>query len=425
MSRQSRFLSILAVASVLSGFAGAASAQPTAPAGTSAPPTPSASAAPPAPPAPPAISAPAAAGAAATQRPAAGTAAAGQSLEHAAGLARAGKFKEAIAELEALRKAGKADTRALSLLGTLYVQIKKPNEAMAILHPLIDSSQAEAATLYNAGRAELMLKRPTLAQDYFQRSVALDVASPAARELGLIFAHQGRVVEAYALLRPWSLHYPTDGEALLTAATLAIELERPLEAEQMIAGMKLDDPAIVLLRGKILIEKADGRSAVALLTPLAASHPKGMELEIKRTLAEADLLAGQPKQAEALLAGITGGRPSLALLLAQAQHRGGNPVAALATLKPFADLLPNDPKGAPDPRVAGGVAVEYGRLLAETGHPQDGITFLERATRIEPDRQEVWQALGQALTAAGRKDEALKAEARATALAPPVKPAGQ
>jgi Flp pilus assembly protein TadD len=156
---------------------------------------------------------------------------------------------------------------------------------------------------------------------------------------------------------------------------------------------------------------------VPLLTPLLAKHPPGMEPEVRRTLAEADLLVGQPAQAVTLLDGRTSGHPSLALLLAKAQHQSGGAPAALATLRPFADQLPDDPKGVPDPRIAGEIAVEYGRLLAESGHAPDGIAFLQKATRIEPNSQEAWTALEKALNAAGRKEEAQKAAAQAAALA--------
>ncbi len=343
--------------------------------------------------------------------------AANEPLRRATALARDGKFKEAIAELEAQRKKGGAPQRSLSLLGTLYLQVGKPVEALAVLHPLADAADAEPATLYQAGRAALMLHEVPVAQGYFQRSLALEAASPAARELGLILAHQGKVVDAYALLRPWAVRNTTDGEALLTAAALAIELERPKEAEQMIAGMPQTDPGIVLVRGKILIEKGEGAQAVTLLTPLMAKHPAGMEPEVRRTLAEADLLAGQPAQSVALLDGHTGKRPSLALLLARAQHQSGSAAAAMATLRPFIDQLPAEGSTVPDPRVVGGIVTEYGQLLVETGHVPDGIGFIERATRLEPDKKEVWQALEQALNTAGRKDEAKKAGAKAAALA--------
>jgi tetratricopeptide (TPR) repeat protein len=343
--------------------------------------------------------------------------AANEPLQRATALAKAGKLKEAIAELEAQRKKGGATPRSLSFLGTLYLQVGRTADALAVLKPLADASDAEPATLYQAGRASLTLHQLPAAQGYFQRSLALEPASPAARELGLILAHQGRVVEAYSMLRPWAVRNADDGEALLTAAQLAIELERPQEAEQMIAGMPQNDPAIVLLRAKILVGKGDGKSAVPLLTPLLAKHPPGMEPEVRRTLAEADLLAGQPAQAMTLLDGRTSGHPSLALLLGRAQHLSGSGAAALATLRPFAEQLPDDAKGVPDPRVAGGIAIEYGRLLAESGHAPEGIAFLQKATRIEPNSREAWESLEKALNAAGRKDEAQKAAAQAAALA--------
>jgi tetratricopeptide (TPR) repeat protein len=343
--------------------------------------------------------------------------AADESLQRASTLAKSGKLKEAIAELEAQRKKGGATPRSLSFLGTLYLQVGRAADALAVLKPLADASNAEPATLYQAGRASLTLRQLSAAQGYFQRSLALEPASPAARELGLILAHQGRVVEAYSLLRPWAVRNADDGEALLTAAHLALELERPQEAEQMIAGMPQNDPAIVLLRAKILVGKNDGKSAVALLTPLLAKHPPGMEPEVRRTLAEADLQAGQPAQAAGLLDGHTSGHPSLALLLAKAQHQSGAGAAALVTLRPFVDQLPEDPKGIPDPRVAGGIAAEYGRLLAESGHAAEGISYLQKATRIEPNSRESWEALEKALNAAGRKEEAQKAGAQAAALA--------
>jgi Flp pilus assembly protein TadD len=338
-------------------------------------------------------------------------------LQKAIGLAKAGKFKEAIGELEDMRKKRVASPRALSMLGALYAQVGKPAEALAVLRPLADAPDAEPATLYNAGRAALMLKQPAVAQGYFMRSVALDAASPSARELGLLLAHQGQVVESYRMLRPWSLANPTDGEALLTAAALALLLERPGEAEQMIAGMPQDDPAIVLMRAKILIQKGDGAPAAKLLTPLLMNHPQGMESEIRRALAEADLLVGQPQQAVALLKGKTEGHPSVALVLARAQHNSGDALGGLVTLRPFADRLPEDAKGVPDPRVAAAIAVEYGTLLADAGRAQEAVTVLERATRIEPNRPEPWQALGKVLSATGRKDEGQRAMARATALA--------
>ncbi len=369
----------------------------------------------PAPAAPPAGAPPAAASA-----PATGGATGGQTAEarvsEAASLAAAGKFKEAIAKLEAMRREPGCPPRAVALLGALYLKVNHPKEALAVLRPLAAPADAQPAVLYNAGLAALAVHDVAAAEGYLVRAVRQQPGSPATRELGLLRAHQGRVVEAYSMLRPWSLRNPKDGEALLTAAALALQLDRPEEAEQLIAGMPQDDPAIVLLRGKILVQKGDGKGAVALLTPLLAHHPQGMEPEVRRTLAEGYLAAGQPKPAVDLLKDRVAGHPAVALDLALAQHKSGDVLGALVTLRPFADQLPADAKGLGDPRPATGIAIEYGRLLVDAGRSQEAVTVLEKATHILPQSLEAWQSLSQAYGAAGRRADSQAAAARAEAL---------
>ena len=68
-----------------------------------------------------------------------------------------------------------------SLMGTLYLEVGKPQEAMAVLKPLADAEAAEAAVLYNAGRAALLLNQVPEARTYLTRSVFKQPASPAAR----------------------------------------------------------------------------------------------------------------------------------------------------------------------------------------------------------------------------------------------------
>ena len=338
-------------------------------------------------------------------------------LRDASSLAAAGKFQQAIAKLEPMRHDPSFSPRAQSLLGALYGKVNRPREALEVLRPLADAKDANPAVLYNAGMAALALKQATAAQNYFTRAVAQDPTTPATRELGLILARQGRVVEAYAMLRPWSLRNPTDGEPRLTAAALALQLERPVEAEQMIANMDPNDPGIVLMRAKVLVQKGDGKSAVPLLTPLMTQHPPGMEPEVRRTLAEADVLAGNPAAAVELLKGRVDGHPAVALVLATAQHRNHDVLGALVTLRPFADQLPPDAKGLGDPRPAGKIAIEYGRLLVDAGRSPEGVVMLEKATKILPQNEAAWRALSEAYGAAGRKNESQLAAARAEAIA--------
>ncbi|HEX3529009.1 MAG TPA: tetratricopeptide repeat protein, partial [Thermoanaerobaculia bacterium] len=183
--------------------------------------------------------------------------------------------------------------------------------------------------------------------------------------------------------------------------------------EELLLNLKQDDPAIRLLRGRIQVQKGDGPGALALLEPLLAKHPKGMDLEVRRSLAEAYLLANRPADTVKLLTGKTGNHPALVLLLGRAQHRAGDAAGALATLKPLASKLPADSSKVGDPRPAVGIAVEYGSILVEGGHAAEAVPVLEQATRLYSASKDAWQALGKAYDAVGRKDDAIKARKQA------------
>lgn len=346
------------------------------------------------------------------------------SLQEIGKLIEAGNPAGAAEKLKALQQDPATTAPVLSLVGALYLEINRPQDALAVLQPLAEAEDAVAAVLYNAGRAALLAGDVDAARTYLTRSVLQEPASPASRDLGFLMAREGRVVEAYSMLRPWALQNPADGDARLMAASLALQLERPDAAADLLKGLPETDPAIRLLRGKVLVQKKDGKGAVALLKPLLADHPPGMDLEVRRSLAEAELLAGNAAEAAKLVEPHAASHPSLALLLARAQRQAGNAAAALATLKPLADKLPADASGMGDPRPAASIAFEYATLLEAAGRGQEAGPFFERSTRYYPRNPEAWKGLARTLEAAGRKEDAQKALAQAAEAAkPPVKPA--
>jgi Flp pilus assembly protein TadD len=351
------------------------------------------------------------------QPPAASQPGGDQALEEALKLMQSGDVAGAVQKLETLRESPSASPKALSLLGALYLQVGRPQEALVVLKPLADAEDADPAVLYNAGRAAVLLGEMGLGRDYLRRSVLREPASPAARDFGLLLAREGRGVEAYSMLRPWVLRNPTDLDARLMAASLAVQLERADDAEQLLQGLPEDDPALQLLRGRVRVLRGDGPGALALLKPVLASHPASVDLEVRRAAAEAYLLAGQPAEAVKLLEGKTGVVPSLVLLLGKAQRQAGDAQAAMATLKPLVDKLPEDPNTVPDPRPPAGIAVEYGALLVASGRAAEAVPLFEKATRFNSQSRDAWSGLAQALDAAGRKDEAQQARARAEELA--------
>ena len=329
-------------------------------------------------------------------------------------LAQSGKVKEAIARLERSRAA--LGGRGVSLLGALYLRDNRAADAVKALRPLADRPDAEAAVLYNAGRSLVLAGDVAAGQIYLARSVDKSPDSPARRELGMLLSRQGRVVEAYAMLRPWTLHHADDGDARLVAATLAIGLERPMEAIELLNGLA-DSPAVQLLAARISVLLRDGPDAVKRIEPVLANHPPAIDLEVRRVAAEAYLLASQPAKAVAVLQGKQGSVPALVLLLGRAQRQGGNATAAMATLAPLASRLPDDPKTVGDPRPAAAIAIEYGQLLLGAGKPGEAVTVLQKATRLHPQNEAAWDYFARALEASGRGAESAKARAQAQGLA--------
>ena len=338
----------------------------------------------------------------------------GRALKEAAALAQAGKVAEATARLERDRLL--LDLRGQSLLGALYLQGNRAADALAVLKPLADRSDAEAAVLYNAGRAALLKGDGQAGRVYLARSVDKQPDSPATRDLGLLLAREGQVVEGYRLLRPWTLVHADDGEARMVAASLAITLERPREARELLEGLA-DSPAVRLLAARVRVLEGDGPGALALVQPALAQHPPSIDLEVRRVAAEAYLLAGQPGKAVELLAGKAGKVPSLVLLLGRAQRQAGNAAAAMATLAPLATRIPADPRSLGDPRPAAAIAVEYGELLLSAGKTAEAVPMLQRATQIYPLSEPAWQSLGRALEAAGRGQEGAQARSKGQELA--------
>ncbi|HYN22596.1 MAG TPA: tetratricopeptide repeat protein, partial [Thermoanaerobaculia bacterium] len=196
-----------------------------------------------------------------------------QKVQEAFGLIEKGDANGAIRILEVLHAQKQATPPVISLLGAVYLQEGRPKDALNVLRPLAEGEDADPAVLYNAGRAALAAGDAAAGQRFLERSVAKAPVSPAARELGLLLSRQGRVIEAYRQLRLWALNNADDLEARIIAATLALRLERPADAEEILSGLAEKEPAIQLLRAQARIQRGDGKTALAMLQPIEKDHP--------------------------------------------------------------------------------------------------------------------------------------------------------
>ncbi|HEX5720247.1 MAG TPA: tetratricopeptide repeat protein [Thermoanaerobaculia bacterium] len=323
-------------------------------------------------------------------------------------------FKGVVDLLEPYKAKTTLPPPVFTMLGGAYIELGRFQEAQAILDPIAAGEAAGPPLLFNAARAAFALKQEAKGEAYLQRAAAKSPQSIAARALGLRYGRQGKVLDAYKLLRPWAKEYPDDREARLAAAFCAVELGRgPEEIEELLSGLPQDLPQVSVLRARFLLSQGDPRGAIAMLAPLEAAPPKEVEHDLRWTLGEARVQVGEAAGAVAVLEGHVGDDPELALLLAQAHQQTGSPEKVLATLKPFVDRLPDPAKSDTASRALyASIALEHARALVAGGRWAEAVTVLEKAAALDESSPTIWQVYGQALAGAGRREEAQKALAR-------------
>jgi tetratricopeptide (TPR) repeat protein len=322
---------------------------------------------------------------------------------------QAGDYKAVVELLAPLKPDASSPPPLLTLLGGAYIELGQIAEAQALLDPVAATDAAGPALLFNAARAAFAKKQDEKGEGFLKRAIEKAPASLAARSLGLRYGRQGRIVDAYKLLRPWADAHPDDGDVRLAAAFCAIELRRGAEADALLAGLPETNPQVRLLKGRLLLARGDPRGAIALLSPLQAAPPREIDRDLRWVLGEARMEIGEAAGAVALLEGHAADDPDMALLLAQAYGQTGSPDKVLTTLKPFVDRLP-EPATLDETRraVFAAMALEYGKALIAGARWPEAVTVLEKATALNASNLPAWQVLGQALAGAGRRDEAKK-----------------
>lgn len=111
-----------------------------------------------------------------------------------------GDFAGAIRTLEPLRTAGRADMRALTLLGNTYRQVGRLSESREILYEAVDSGQRHHFPLYGLGRT--LLSNGEYAEAVAVLTEAVTAGAPPVVQLDVIeaFFRAGQTAEARALL---------------------------------------------------------------------------------------------------------------------------------------------------------------------------------------------------------------------------------
>jgi tetratricopeptide (TPR) repeat protein len=144
-----------------------------------------------------------------------------------------GEFAAARDLLQALREDGKADVRALTLLGNTYRQLGQLEDSEAVLSEAVDIRPNHYFPLYGFGRTLLVQGRYSAAVETIQR--ALDNGAEAIVYFDAAEAHyrQGEAEPARALLQQAQPHVQHEPHRALMTAYLLYRLdagERPAAA---------------------------------------------------------------------------------------------------------------------------------------------------------------------------------------------------
>lgn len=333
-------------------------------------------------------------------------------LEKAVSALQAGQWQTAIDFLEPLTRRPDAPPKVRALLGAAYTEADRPQQALAVLEPLLEAQISDPAVLYNAGRAALAVGRIADGERFLEQAAQLAPGSPAARTLGLIRGRQGRTVEAYQLLRPLALADPNDRETRLAATALALDLERAVEAEEMLSDLPQSDPRVRLLWGRLLLLQKDVPGARAMVEPILGQElPARLAADARRLLADIQIELGDAAAARELLGDLVRD-PITAFKLSQAEYQAGDVDAAIKTLGPFREplLASADQEVTPAMRrIRASLARELGRYLIAAGRHAESVELLELSAKLDPQVKQTWQSLGQALGAVGRRQEAEQA----------------
>ncbi len=328
-------------------------------------------------------------------------------LREAMALVEQGDPAAAIAVLEKQVAAPGAPDMASAALGALLLEAGDAERALDVLAPLAGRDRPDPAALFNAGRAAETLGRFQEAAAYYRRSTEVEPRSPALRALGMMLGRLGRAGDAYEYLRRWTDANPSDREARLAAASGAVELQRPAEAEALIDGLDPQGPAVKLLLGRTLLLRDDPWGALAVLQPLAESPPPPLERTIRSTLAGAYLLVGEADGAVEQLERLAPEDAELTGRLARAYYQAGRIGDAIGALGPFVEPLVTAPPPDDAPRaLARELTYDYGRYLHAAGEADRALPFLRLAADLDPNLAETFQVLGQVLSALGRREDA-------------------
>lgn len=290
------------------------------------------------------------------------------------------------------------------LLATLYAQQQRFQEAGAVLQRAVEAHPADLDLLNNLNNVYLQAKDMSGAERVARRMIELEPTLFDHRlRLARLFDSQGSADKAESVLREAIALDPQSEERRLMLADFLGTRKDPRAAEQALLESVATLPRSTKLQFGLAahyLKQGQTAEARARYTTLAKDYgdkPAGLEAKVK--LAELDLAAGRPEEAERKLQEVLKENPRSAdgLILsgrmALARRNGKDAVQAFRT------VLHDQPELAT-------VHFQLGQAYQMTGELNLAKESLERAIALYPGQVDARRSLAALETQSGRPQQA-------------------
>ena len=302
---------------------------------------------------------------------------------------------------------------ARSMLVANYLRSGQPAKAISTLQPILDKIDRDPVLLALAGDAYLQSGDPKKAEEYFAKASKLDPDNPARRtSLALANMAQGNVSAATLELEQISRNDKGTiaDRALISSYLKRNELDKALQAIEVLQKKTPDDPATFSMLGRVYLAKKDTAAARQSFEKALALNPA--YIPAVANLAAMDIAENKPSDARKRFESVLVADPkNVTALLALAKltaPTGGKPDEALALINKAVSGNPTEVA----PRLA---LIEF--HLANKD-PKKAATAAQEALAAIPDKPELMDAAGKAQMQAGDTNQALATYAKLATLQP-------
>ena len=267
----------------------------------------------------------------------------------------------------------------------------------------------------------------TASLPWFDRALAANPDSvPTLEQYAATLADAGQASQMLGLTRRLLALDPSNPRAWLMQAVMVARAGQGDLARKLLERTqgRLDgEPATRLLRGVLHLQEGNSVLAAQALDPLVAAQPDNRTA--RTLLARAFYMNGDAASAASILAPIVAQRdadPYVLTFAARAQEALGNRAMAddmlaraawpvRASADAFASASDNGVAAGPAPANAATARdnVPYIRALLRTGRNADAVVRARLLSRANPGAPDAWLILGDALGAAGQRQEAVRA----------------